>query len=345
MIFPAFRNALFLMDPEKAHGLTITGLKAMPALGSPISDPALRTMVAGLDFPNPVGLAAGFDKNAEVPAEILSLGFGFTEVGTLTPKPQVGNDKPRLFRLSDDRAVINRMGFNNDGLVAAGERLSRLPIKRAGPIGVNVGANKDSANRIADYAIGVAAMAPHANYLTINISSPNTPGLRELQGMAALNTLLSGVMEARGKGAPPIFLKIAPDLEPQDVDDIVRAALDNKVDALIVANTTISRPDLSSRDKGEMGGLSGRPLAPLAMQRLKDFRKASGGGIPLIAAGGIDSADEAWARIRAGASLVQIYSAMVYEGPTLGARIARGLSRLAKRDGFAKVSDAVGIDS
>lgn len=341
MIFPAFRNALFLLDPERAHGVTIAGLKAMPALGKPCSNAVLKTRVAGLDFPNPVGLAAGFDKNAEVPMAVLSLGFGFAEVGTLTPKPQAGNDRPRLFRLAEDRAVINRMGFNNDGLEAAAHRLEHLPRKRPGPVGVNVGANKDSADRIADYVAGVHAMAPFADYLTINISSPNTPGLRDLQGRGALNDLLQAVMETRGDG-PPIFLKIAPDLEPVDVDDITRAALDNKIDALIVANTTISRPALKSRYAGEAGGLSGAPLATLAMQRLKDFRTASGGAIPLIAAGGIASADEAWARILAGASLVQIYSAMVYEGPGLAARIAKGLGTLAKRDGFAHIADAVG---
>jgi dihydroorotate dehydrogenase len=260
-------------------------------------------------------------------------------VGTVTPRPQPGNPKPRLFRLAADRAVINRMGFNNDGQAAALERLKdRRP---GGIVGVNIGANKDSEDRIADYAAGVRAMLGVADYLTVNISSPNTPGLRALQSRAALDELLSAVMEARGAG-PPVFLKVAPDLETSEIADIVAVAMERRVDALIVSNTTISRPVLKSRHRGEAGGLSGAPLKALALQRLRDFRAESGGAIPLIAAGGIETGADAYARIRAGASLVQIYSALVYEGPGLARRIAAELKRLLLRDGFATLADAVG---
>ena len=301
-------------------------------------DPVLGVRVAGLDFPNPVGLAAGFDKDAEVFGQILRLGFGFTEVGTLTPRPQAGNKRPRLFRLAEDEAVINRMGFNNKGQEAARARLERR--KRGGIVGINIGANKDSVDRIADYADGARAMAPLADYLTVNISSPNTPGLRALQDRAALDELLAAVMEARGD--TPIFLKVAPDLEPADIDDIAAVAMERKLDALIVANTTISRPPLKSRFREEAGGLSGAPLKALALQRLRDFRSATGGALPLIAAGGIASGEDAFARIRAGASLVQLYSALVYAGPGLARTIAKDLRVLLRREGFRTVAEAVG---
>jgi dihydroorotate dehydrogenase len=301
--------------------------------------------MAGLRFPNPVGLAPGYDKNAEVPAAILRLGFGFTEVGTLTPLPQTGNPRPRLFRLTEDKAVINRMGFNNQGLAAAIERLSKLRRDRfGGVLGVNIGANKDSSDRVSDYVAGVNAMAPVADYLTVNISSPNTPGLRALQDKAALDDLLAAVMAAR-VDATPIFLKVAPDLESADIDDIVQVSMARGIAALIVSNTTITRPSLKSRYAGESGGLSGAPLRDLAQQRLRDFRQSSGGQIPLIGVGGIASAEDAYARIRAGASLVQIYSALVYEGPGLASTINRGLLRLLKRDGFANIDEAVGVDA
>jgi dihydroorotate dehydrogenase len=339
--FSLVRPLLFALDPEVAHRLTIGALRFLPGVTNLQHDSILASRVAGIDFPSPVGLAAGFDKNGEVPRASLALGFGFVEVGTLTPLPQSGNPKPRLFRLAQDEAVINRMGFNNGGQAAA---LARLTGFKAGVLGINIGANKDAVDRIADYAAGVAMMAPHARYLTVNISSPNTPGLRALQDRAALSALLDAVTAARGQNGPPIFLKLAPDLEPADIDDVVDVAM-GRVDALIIANTTISRPPLKSRDAGEAGGLSGKPLAPLARQRLIDFRNATGGKIPLIAVGGISDADEAYARIRAGASLVQLYSALVYHGPGLAKRISRGIAERLRRDGFAALSEAVGVDA
>ena len=319
--------------------MTIAGLKMMPKLDPARFPDSLRSTVAGLEFPSPVGLAAGFDKDAEVPEQMLGMGFGFVEVGTVTPKPQKGNPRPRLFRLVEDRAVINRMGFNNGGQAAAYQRL-RHATHLHGVIGVNVGANKDSADRIADYAIGARKMAPVARYLTINISSPNTPGLRGLQEEGELRELLAAVEEVRTD--KPIFLKVAPDLEPGDHERIVRAALDHHVDALIVSNTTVSRPPLKSRHASEAGGLSGEPLKSLASEALRTFRNASGGEIPLIAVGGIANADDAWERIKAGASLVQLYSAMVFEGPGIGRVIAAGLAGLLKREGFSSISEAVG---
>lgn len=341
MLFSLARPALFLLDGEDAHRLTIAGLRLMPASAPPKPDPMLATRVAGLEFPTPVGLAPGFDKNAEAPHAMFGFGFGFVEIGTVTPLPQAGNPRPRLFRLAEDKAVINRMGFNNDGADAVVARL-QAGQGRAGIIGVNIGANKDSDDRIADYAVMTRTMAPLARYLTVNISSPNTPGLRALQDASALSALLDAVIEARGANGCPVFLKLAPDLEPADIDDITRIAMDKRLDALIVSNTTISRPALRSRHAGEAGGLSGAPLRDLALQRIRDFRQASGGAIPLIGVGGIASAEHAYARIRAGASLVQLYSALVYEGPGLAARINRGLKALLQRDGFARLADAVG---
>lgn len=340
MLYPLFRPLIHALDAEQAHRLTIAALKPLPALGAPESDPALVSEVAGLHFPNPVGLAAGFDKDAEVPTRMLGLGFGFVEVGTLTPLPQAGNSKPRLFRLAEDRAVINRMGFNNGGQAAALERLQRLG-RRAGPVGVNIGANKDSADRIADYAKGARTMAAVADYLTVNISSPNTPGLRALQSATALDELLHGVMGAL-PAPKPVFLKVAPDLEPDEIDALARVTIERGVSALIVSNTTITRPPLRSRYAGETGGLSGAPLAALALQRLRDFRSATGSELPLVSAGGIGDADEAYARIRAGASLIQLYSALVYEGPGLARRIARGIAERLRRDGFGSVAEAIG---
>jgi dihydroorotate dehydrogenase len=272
---------------------------------------------------------------------MLGFGFGFVEVGTLTPLPQAGNPKPRLFRLTEDRAVINRMGFNNGG---QGVALNRLRARRRGGlVGVNIGANKDSADRIADYSAGVAAMTGVADYLTVNISSPNTPGLRDLQDEGPLDALLSAVTEARGAG-PPVFLKVAPDLEPAQVDAIARIAIARNNDALIVANTTISRPSLNSNHGGEAGGLSGAPLKPLALQCLRDFRAATGGALPLIAVGGIENGVDAFDRIRAGASLVQIYTALVYRGPGLAEEINGELRRLLALNGFARLTDAIGTE-
>jgi dihydroorotate dehydrogenase len=340
-VYAALRPLLFTLDAERAHRVTIRGLRLKPVLGLPDHDPRLAIRVAGIDFPNPVGLAAGFDKDAQVPDPMLGLGFGFVEVGTLTPFPQAGNPRPRLFRLVEDGAVINRMGFNNGGQAAAYERLLRRR-DRPGIVGVNIGANKDAADRIADYANGVKVMAGVARYLTVNISSPNTPGLRALQDRAALTDLLAAVRAARPEGGPPIFLKVAPDLEPADIDDIAAVLADQPLDGLIVSNTTIGRPPLRSEHAGEGGGLSGAPLRDLALARLADFRKATGGAVPLIAAGGIATAEDAYARLRAGASLVQLYSALVYEGPGLAQRINAGLVKLLDRDGFATIGDAIG---
>ena len=342
MLFELARPALFALAPETAHRTTIAALKFAPRKRPPAHGP-LATEVAGLSFPNPVGMAAGFDKDGEVPDAVLGLGFGFVEIGSITPLPQAGNPKPRLFRLERDRAVINRMGFNNGGADAAEARLMRRA-GRPGIVGVNIGANKDSTDRIADYALLTRRFSPLASYLTVNISSPNTPGLRALQDEGALVALLEAVLDARPAEGPPVFLKVAPDLEPADIDAIARIALDKRLGALIVSNTTISRPPLASRDAGEAGGLSGAPLRDLAQARLRDFRKATGGAIPLIGVGGISSAEDAWARVRAGASLVQLYSAMVYEGPGLARRIVRGMEELMRRDGFATLAEAVGSE-
>ena len=344
MLFRLIRPAIFALDSETGHRLAIRALAALPQR-APASAGPLAVDVAGLAFPNPVGVAAGFDKDAEVPDALLGLGFGFAEVGSITPLPQAGNPKPRLFRLVEDDAVINRMGFNNGGAEAALARL-RARSGRPGIVGVNIGANKDSADRIADYAVMASRMTPVASYLCVNISSPNTPGLRALQDEGALTGLLDAVIAARDAagGTPPIFLKVAPDLESADIDAIARIAIEKRLGALVVSNTTISRPALRSAHAGETGGLSGAPLRALATQRLRDFRKATGGAIPLVGVGGIATAEHAWERIRAGASLVQLYSAMVYEGPGLGARIARGLEGLMRRDGFASIAEAVGSE-
>lgn len=349
-LFGLIRPAIFALDSESAHRLAIHSLKAVPVKHSAneraCSGP-LAIRVAGLDFPNPVGVAAGFDKDAEVPDELLRIGFGFSEVGSITPRPQSGNPKPRLFRLTRDRAVINRMGFNNKGADAA---LVRLNARQGMPgiVGINIGANKDSDDRIADYAHMARVMAPLASYLAVNVSSPNTPGLRALQDEGALGALIDRVIEARDRACegqvPPIFLKVAPDLEPADIDAISRIALERKLGALIVSNTTISRPSLRSRHSGESGGLSGAPLRALALERLRDFRKATGGQIPLVGVGGISSAEDAWERVRAGASLIQIYSAMVFRGPSLGSEIASGIGKLMKREGFTRLADAVGSE-
>jgi dihydroorotate dehydrogenase len=350
MLYALARPLLFRLDAERAHRLALAAIGTMPRLPSPRLPRSLETKVAGLAFPNPVGLAAGFDKDGTIAHLMGGFGFGFAELGTLTPLPQTGNPQPRLFRLVEDRAVINRMGFNNGGQAAAAERLAGRRARI--PIGINIGANKDAPDRIADYATGVRTMAPLADYLTINISSPNTPGLRALQDAEALDGLLGAVMDARdapgppnGSRLPPIFLKVAPDLLPADVDAIARAAYAHRIDALIVSNTTIARPALRSRHAGEAGGLSGAPLKGPALEMLRAFRAAAGPDMPLIGVGGIETAEDAYARIRAGASLVQFYSAMVFEGPFLARRIAAGIAKLLERDGFAHVADAVGIDA
>lgn len=350
MLFKALRPAIHALDPERAHRLTIAALQAKPGRQTRSYPHSLAVELAGLRFPTPLGLAAGFDKDAEVPGAMLSLGFGHVEVGTLTPFPQAGNPQPRLFRLTEDSAVINRMGFNNGGLEAAhGRLLKRAAQCPPGIVGVNVGANKDSDDRIADYRLGVSAMAGVADYITINISSPNTPGLRNLQAKGQLEALLEAVAAERRDSDPsvpltPVFLKVAPDLEDGDHERIVRAALDNGIAALIVSNTTISRPPLLSSHAAESGGLSGAPLRQLALSQLRRFHAVAGGALPLIGVGGIGSAQDAWDRIRAGASLVQLYSALVYEGPGLAQRINRDLLTLMQLDGFASIAEAIGSE-
>lgn len=330
------------LDPEDAHRATIAALKFMPVRAPAPDDPRLAVSAFGLDFPNPVGLAAGFDKDAEVADAMLGFGFGFVEVGTLTPRPQSGNARPRAFRLSEDRGVVNRYGFNNYGHASA---LARLRARgRAGVVGVNVGANKDADDRIADYVAGVRAFAEVASYFTINVSSPNTPGLRDLQEPSALADLLARVIEARDGAAMrrPLLLKIAPDLDLAQLDGIVRVARDSGIDGMIVSNTTISRPEtLRSPLAKESGGLSGAPLFDLSTRMLAQTFLRVEGQFPLIGVGGIDSADKALAKIEAGATLVQLYSALVYEGPGLATRIKRGLIDHPRREGAA-LKDLVG---
>ena len=329
--FSLVRPALFALDAEAAHRATVRLIAAWGAAGAPFAPARIHdpVRIAGLAFPNRVGLAAGLDKDAEAIDGFLALGFGAVEVGTLTLLAQPGNAKPRLFRLTGDAAVINRMGFNNHGIDAAVARIARA--QRKGVVGINIGANKDSADRIADYALGVARAAALADYITINVSSPNTPGLRDLQSRPALDELLAASDAARlthGGERRPLFLKIAPDLDRAGLEGAIAAAVDHHVDALIISNTTISRPPLRSRHAGEAGGLSGAPLRQLARAKLAEARAIVGDALPLISVGGIDSVDEARARIDAGAAMVQLYSALVFHGPGLAGRIARGLARV-----------------
>ncbi len=340
-VYALLRPLLFALDPETAHALALKAAAWLP--GAPADDPILATRVAGLSLPNPLGLAAGLDKDAEAPDAFLRAGFGFVEVGTLTPRPQAGNPRPRLFRLVEDRALINRMGFNNSGLDAAVARLAKR--ERRGGVGVNVGANKDSADRIADYVAGVRAARGLASYLTVNISSPNTPGLRALQSRDALAELIEAALAARGPDGPPLFVKVAPDLTPADIDDIAEVALAAKVDGLIVSNTTIARPALRSRHADETGGLSGAPLLESSTAMLRAFRRRTQGRLALIGVGGIASGADAYAKIRAGADLVQLYTALIYVGPGLVRRIKLELAALLQRDGCVAVADAVGVDA
>lgn len=344
LVYPFIR----CMDPEKAHGLAIRALKmGLTPKGRPVQSKALKQRLWGMDFINPVGLAAGFDKDAEVFMPMLDQGFGFVEVGSLTPKPQPGNPLPRLFRLTEDEAVINRMGFNNQGHVPAFGRLKRKPV-RPGPVGVNLGKNKTSDDAVADYVLGVEKLGPVADYLVVNVSSPNTPGLRALQGREPLEQLLKPVIAARDQLAdwkPPVLLKIAPDLTSEDQDDIAAVALDLGLDGLIVSNTTIERPKtLKSHHAPETGGLSGQPLFEASTQLLGRFYQKLGGQMPLIGVGGISSGRQAYAKIRAGASLVQLYSALVYGGPGLVRQINRDLAELLAKDGLQSVTEAIGAD-
>jgi dihydroorotate dehydrogenase len=338
LAFPFARPILHALDAETAHGLTIAALKALPRTAPAPVDPRLRVEAMGLSFPNPLGLAAGFDKNAEVPDRMLALGFGFTEIGTVTPMPQAGNPRPRLFRLAEDKAVINRMGFNNEGHAAALRRLSAR--STSGIVGVNIGANKDSGDRIGDYVKGIEAFSPVASYFTVNVSSPNTPGLRALQSRAELEQLLARLNAARDASArrPPMLLKIAPDLREDELEDIAAACAGGAVDGIIVSNTTLSRDGLKSPLAGEQGGLSGRPLLSLSTRQLARLHLLTAGGMTLVGAGGVHDAASALLKIRAGASLVQLYSALVYQGPGLVSRILAGIAAELARTGETLVS-------
>ncbi|MET4685340.1 quinone-dependent dihydroorotate dehydrogenase [Brevundimonas faecalis] len=329
------------MDPETAHRLAIRALQVTPLPTPGADDPILKTRVAGLEMSNPVGLAAGLDKNGEALEGLSRLGFGAVECGSVTPRAQPGNPKPRLFRLSEDRAIINRMGFNNEGLKPFGARLARRPTRT--PVGANLGANKETEDKAADYVIGLRKLAGLADYFTVNISSPNTPGLRALQGREALDDLLGRIHEARPADGAPVFLKIAPDLIGEEIGMIVEASIAHGIDALIVSNTTLERPaSLKSDFAGETGGLSGAPLKPFAQKALEAAAEAADGRLPLIAVGGIESGEDAFARIRAGASAVQIYSALIYQGPGMIGRIKRELAARLRAEGFSALSEAVG---
>ena len=342
--YPLLDLALSRLDAEAAHGLAIRALKSGLLPGDRRADAAsLATKVWGRSLPNPIGLAAGFDKNAEVADAMLAQGFGLVEIGSVTPRPQEGNPRPRLFRLPQDRGVINRMGFPGHGLEAASARLAARP--RRGFVGVNIGANKDSVDRAADYVTGCVALAPYADYLVCNVSSPNTPGLRNLQGRTELAGLLKRVQDAIVAKPVPLVVKIAPDATDDDLDDIVFVCRDLRLDGIIIGNTTLSRPpSLRSERRGETGGLSGAPLAALSTEVLRKTARRVERQFPLIGCGGVGSGADAYAKIRAGATLVQLYSAMVYEGPPLIRRIKDELAALLARDGFASVADAVGSD-
>lgn len=341
-------RALRVIDPETAHHAALLGLRA--GLGPRARAdryPRLKTTLAGLELPNPLGMAAGFDKNCEAPDALLAAGFGFVECGTVTPLPQEGNPRPRIFRLSEDRAVINRLGFNNKGLDAFADRLAARAA-RGGIVGANVGANKESKDRPADYVLGLGKVWKHAAYVTANISSPNTPGLRGLQERGALEDLLGRMREARGvlegaHGKRPLFLKVAPDLDETAIGDIVDLTLQYGLDALIVSNTTIQRPEhLTSDNREEQGGLSGQPLFQISNHVLRLFAQALGGRLPLIGVGGVENGLTALAKLRAGASAVQLYSALVYQGPGLVARILDELDGLLAAEGVDHVSEVIG---
>ncbi len=335
---------LHRFDPETAHGLSIRALQSgLAPLPGPVTSPRLATTLAGMTLPNPVGLAAGYDKNATALKPLSRAGFGFLEVGAATPRPQPGNPKPRLFRLTEDRAAINRFGFNNDGMEAIATRLATRQ-QTSVPIGLNLGANKDSPDRATDFARVLARCGPHVDFATVNVSSPNTEKLRDLQGRAALTALLQGVMDTRASLARPIpiFLKIAPDLTDSDLAEIAEVALAANLAGIIATNTTLSRDGLRSPHRSETGGLSGEPLFEKSTRTLARLSYLTGGNLPLIGVGGISTPEQAWEKIRAGATAVQVYTAMVYEGLSLIPRLASGLDQLAAQSGFARVADATG---
>jgi dihydroorotate dehydrogenase len=330
------------LDPERAHGLSLQALRrGLVSLPGPVSSVRLKVDLAGLALPNPVGLAAGYDKNAEALGPLMRAGFGFVEVGAATPLPQPGNPRPRLFRLTPDRAVINRFGFNNEGAEVIAARLAARP--RGVPVGLNLGANKESADRAGDFARVLRLCGAHVDFATVNVSSPNTEKLRELQGAAALKAVLAGVMEARAELPRPIpvFVKIAPDLGEDELEQIAAVALASRIDGIIATNTTLSRKGLRSAEAAEAGGLSGAPLFERSTRVLARLSQLTHGAVPLVGVGGVGSAEQAYAKIRAGATAVQLYTAMVYEGLSLVPRIVRGLDALLERDGFASVAEAV----
>lgn len=345
LVWPFIRH----VDSEKAHRLTLKLLKAgwIPPARH-IDDPVLATHLFGKSVGNPVGLAAGFDKNAEVPDAMLQLGFGFVEVGGVTPRPQPGNPKPRIFRLEEDRAVINRMGFNNDGLALVAQRLEQRRNRHSasqGVVGVNLGANKDSADRPGDYATSYELLAPLVDFAVVNVSSPNTPGLRNLQGREELSALLTRLQPLHRRLKTPLLVKIAPDLADEDIEAIAQLALAYDLNGIVATNTTIARPaTLQSQNYKETGGLSGAPLFERSTAVLRQLYRQVGGKMTLIGVGGIASGADAYAKIRAGADAVQLYSALVYEGPGLVVRIKTELAALLKKDGFRTVSAAVGAD-
>ena len=337
---------LHRLDPERAHALSLTALRLhLPNLPGPVTSPRLATTLAGLALPNPVGLAAGYDKNAVALAPLLRSGFGFLEVGAATPQPQDGNPKPRLYRLTEDRAAINRFGFNNEGAPSICARLALRPKSRV-PVGLNLGANKDSADRAADFASVLACCGPHIDFATVNVSSPNTEKLRDLQARTTLIGLLAGVMDVQASlpRQIPIFLKIAPDLTDDDLAEIAEVATLSGIAGLIATNTTLSREGLKSAHKSQNGGLSGAPLFERSTRVLAKLSQLTDGKLPLIGVGGISTADHAYQKIRAGASAVQLYTAMVYDGLSIAAKVAQGLNNVLEKDGFATVADAVGTD-
>jgi dihydroorotate dehydrogenase len=352
MAWTTTRKLLFHLDPEKAHALAATALRAMGSAGTmlrPTPDASLRVRCLGLDFDSPLGMGAGFDKGEVLVRGLHALGFGHVEVGTITPRPQAGNPRPRLFRLPEHRALINRMGFNNAGMVACGERLAGLPREGLGIVGVNVGKNKDTPNERAadDYLAAIDALHPWADYLVVNLSSPNTPGLRALQERAPLERLLGACVDRARPLGKPLLVKLAPDLSGEALDEAVDVAVACGASGIIATNTTIQRPgDVANHPRaGEAGGLSGAPLAPLSLAALRRAHARAAGRIPIVGVGGIMDAADAYARIRAGASLVQVYTGLIYGGPAFPRRILEALPELLKRDGFGSVAEAVGADS